>query len=79
MASLFGYPEEGCCATYTEWAMSALYSNGLDPEVIPRHLLPMVPDHPVRSGRAVSEGRMLQSAWASNKRDSLLNLASGGR
>lgn len=53
ISSVFGYDDEGSGATYTEWSLSSLLSNNIDPSAVPPYLMPMVLEHLTRTGRAL--------------------------
>ena len=50
--------------TYSTWAASALWANGLDPATIPAKLRPHVLNQLVGTGRALSINRYVESAVA---------------
>jgi hypothetical protein len=78
ITSVFGFDDEGCGATYTEWATSALLANGIDPGSVPPYLLPMVLEHLTRTGRALPENKMIGTAVGMRQRRSLLKRVGGG-
>jgi hypothetical protein len=59
-AALFGPAEAH--RTYTDWALGALYANGLDPASVPACRLRDVLDQLVATGRAVPAARWVSSA-----------------
>lgn len=66
--ALFGEPQR---YTYTEWLVSALRSNGLDPEKIPADELDGVMRQLVLTGRAASKDDFVTSAVHAAKRREL--------
>jgi hypothetical protein len=72
LESLFG-PERPR-RTYTSWALSALYANGIEPSSVPPHLFPEVLHQLVRTGRAVPQGDYIDSASAMAQRAALLSM-----
>jgi hypothetical protein len=78
ITGVFGFDDEGCGATYTEWALSALLANNIDPSSVPPYLLPMVLEHLTRTGRALPENKMINAAVGMRQRRSLLKNLGGG-
>jgi hypothetical protein len=77
MASVFGLDVEGCGATYTEWAQSAMLANGVNPSTVPPHLVPLVLDHLTRTGRALPEVKMISTAVGMGMRRKLFKNVGG--
>ena len=72
MDVLFGYSNPKVLRGYTEWALSALYANGLDPSAIPVAMIPTVLEQLVRTGRAVPESKWTSAGIAAVKRAAML-------
>lgn len=70
--ALFG-PEEAR-RTYSQWAISALLANGLNPDRVPAVCLRDVLDHLVATGRAVPADKWVSSAEAAAERAAILKL-----
>jgi hypothetical protein len=61
-AALFG-PDEGYRG-YSDWALGSLLSNGVDPAAVPPHMLTVVLELLVLTGRTVPTSQYVSSAEA---------------
>ena len=71
MNAIFGSGQS--LRTYTDWAVSALYANGLNPANIPASTIPHVLNQLVRTGRAVPESDWVTAGIAAEQRKKLFD------
>jgi hypothetical protein len=74
---VFGFDDEGCSATFTEWALSARLANNIEPSSVPPYLMPMVLEHLTRTGRALPENMMINVSVGMRKRHQILGAVAG--
>jgi hypothetical protein len=64
-------PTQGFLRTYTAWILGGLIANGIDPEKVPRHLLPAVLRHLEQTGRIEAQDSFINSASEAKKRTTM--------
>ena len=60
--------------TYTDWALTSLYANGLDPKAIPPARIPDVLEMLVKTGRALPQDKWISCVMHAEKRAGMLEL-----
>ena len=68
--ALFG-PKDGP-ASYSDWAASALWANGIDPDAHPSRMRRLILRHLVASGRAIPSEDFCDATTAADQRSGLL-------
>ena len=77
IAIVGNYPNQDVIHTHSEWIMSGLFANGINPKTVPSNLIEGIVKHLVETGRMAQPWGFITSAYGMRKRGEAIGMITG--